>query len=344
MRRTVSIAAFLLLFGIFGRLPTLAAPTQCPCTDPAKFTTVIEHTAHGSDLTLTQSSFEVDTESLIELKFDTSMIVPKQLLLRVEASVLHNHDSTLIEIDSYAKKKQTASGNLADTEAETKKSSLANADTETVDATTTSAATTFEFDRKSLPAANRAVPSATINLRALALAEGDSIVIKVVNDYTKEAVTYVLEARQLGFHINTSDSVMFIRRIGVSKADLAQGIAEVNFAPAAGVTYGGIWIPRAANGKGFWRFLSPGIGLNVAFMDWKDPAFDTSTGQFAQGTKSSDINVGMGLQGSLFNGVLQVTYGWNLQADKRRNYWGLGVSFVDLSKEIGSLLPKKSGS
>lgn len=77
--------------------------------------------------------------------------------------------------------------------------------------------------------------------------------------------------------------------------------------------------------------------MNVLFLTWSDPAFDLDTGQFTSGTKESNIQIGMGIQGSLFSGVLQFTYGWNLNAQEKRTYVGIGISFVNLASKLSDL-------
>ena len=51
------------------------------------------------------------------------------------------------------------------------------------------------------------------------------------------------------------------------------------------------------------------------------------------------MNIGLGVQFSLFNNVLLFSYGANLQAEQNRGYFGIGVSFINLSTRIAQLIP-----
>ena len=142
------------------------------------------------------------------------------------------------------------------------------------------------------------VPNTTLNLSGLRANDADQIEIRVTNLATQESLVRILKPRAFGFRVGVTDSLLFLKRLGVAQED---GLDAINFAPAPGVTYGGTYLSREG---GFVRFLQPGVGLNVSFMNWKDPAFDVATGKFVSGTKRSDLNIGLGAQFSLFNNVL----------------------------------------
>jgi hypothetical protein len=108
---------------------------------------------------------------------------------------------------------------------------------------------------------------------------------------------------------------MFLKRLGVSKTDQANGVEDFNFDPSPGFTYGGTYLSR---GNNLARFLRPGIEINVTFTNWKEPSFDLATGQFIKGTSSTSIQTARGIQFSLFNDVLQFTNGANLQVKQDR--------------------------
>ena len=76
------------------------------------------------------------------------------------------------------------------------------------------------------------------------------------------------------------------------------------------------------------------------FTKWDNPSFDVSTGQFIPGTKGSDIQTAMGGQVTLFGNVIQLGYGANLQVDEKRAYFGVGVSFVNLTTKLAGLISK----
>jgi hypothetical protein len=174
-----------------------------------------------------------------------------------------------------------------------------------------------------------------INLRAVGADTADQIEIRVTNLVTQEALSRILIPRPFGFRAKVTDSLMFLKRLGVSKTDQANGVEDFNFGPSPGFTYGGTYLSR---GNNFVRFLRPGTGINVTFTNWKEPSFDLATGQFVKGTSSTSIQTGMGVQFSLFNNVLQFTYGVNLQVKQDRTYFGIGVSFVNLAQKLKGLI------
>jgi hypothetical protein len=69
----------------------------------------------------------------------------------------------------------------------------------------------------------------------------------------------------------------------------------------------------------FLRALGPGAGMNVTFMNFNDPSFDLSTSKFVN-TTGTNVQVGAGIVGSLFDNKLQFSYGWNLNVERRRSY------------------------
>ena len=113
------------------------------------------------------------------------------------------------------------------------------------------------------------------------------------------------------------------------------GFENVRFAPAPGATY---TFTVSSRSSAVLRFLKPGWGINVSFVDWDDPTFDIATGKFVEGTKSTDIELAAGFTAFLFGGVVQFTYGWNLNAEHDQSYYGLGFSFVNIVQRVGSLL------
>lgn len=85
------------------------------------------------------------------------------------------------------------------------------------------------------------------------------------------------------------------------------------------------------------KFFHPGVGLNASFLGWGDSAYNPATGGFVAGTGSADIEIGLGVLASLFDNRVFFTYGWNLQAEASRQYFGIGVSFVNLVEELSAL-------
>ena len=158
----------------------------------------------------------------------------------------------------------------------------------------------------------------------------DQIEIRVTNLATKERMVCLLKPRKLGFRAKTTDSLLFVKRRNTSKVE---GVAAVNFAPSPGVTFGGTYLVRKNR---FVRALRPGIGLNATFLNWKDPTYDPDAKKYLPNTRGAEVNIGMGVQVSLFNNVLVFSYGANLQAERSRWYYGIGLSFVQLGGKIAA--------
>jgi hypothetical protein len=324
MRPAILVALFVFMAG--GNLFAQAS------TNPAAYTTINESTRSGRTIPLNSTFGEIDNQSLIEIHFDESkMALPlkegedevRQIEIRVEAFQTRNGVQTpIVPIDNYV------SGQAGAAPART----------------TAKVAVAYVFNDKPYDGDRyRLVPDAILNLSALGADDAGQIEIRVTNLATQETLVRILTPRAFGFRIfraGIADSLLFVKRLGVSAEDEKDGAAAVHFSPAPGLTYGGTYLARGGRGGAFVRFLQPGVGINVSFMNWNDPAFDAAIGKFATGTKGSDVDIGLGVQFSLFNSALQFSYGANLQARQDRTYFGLGVSFVNLGARITGLFPK----
>lgn len=299
-------------------------PPNCTtnCSDPSSFSTLKELAVSGKEYELCRQYSKVDQFSSVKIHFNNSIMAPPtvdgdKVVVSVEVSIVKDGKVTPVEVQNFVSKQESA----APADPNKDVSAVKNIQ--------------FAFHDKPYRPPLFTVPDTTIDLRQIGAAGQDEVVIRIVNLENQDAIVYHLIPLELGWNFKTSDSVMFIQRQGVSKQDISNGVARVNFAASPGVTYGGIFHTRK---HGLLNALSPGFGLNVMFLDWKDPAFDSATNTFVKGTSSSDINIGLGVQASLFDGVLQFTYGWNLQADKKRQYLGVGVSFVNIAKALTDLI------
>lgn len=181
------------------------------------------------------------------------------------------------------------------------------------------------------------LPESFINLTQIGVDSGDRLYVKITDVQTQSDVNYVVSIGEYDWNLKITDSFLLLKRLNVSKAEEADGEKQVNFRPAPGVTFGYVYSGR----KGLKKVLSPGVGYNVSFTDWNDPAFDISTGKFAKGTEASKIDITTGPIFSLFNNTLHFTYGWNLSARTDRKYWGIGFSFFNLSQKIAGLISDK---
>jgi hypothetical protein len=182
------------------------------------------------------------------------------------------------------------------------------------------------------------LPDAVIDLTSAALATGDQVRVRITNLSTQESIDKLLMVANFGIIGEVKDSFFFLNRLGVSAKEPVEGVDNVNFGPAPGVTY--LWTVSVRK-HNLWRILRPSFGVNVSFTDWDDPAFNQATGQFAPGTNAGDIEITTGLVSGVFDGIVQFTYGWNLNVDQKRTYFGLGFSFVNVVDRLGKLIPKK---
>jgi hypothetical protein len=192
----------------------------------------------------------------------------------------------------------------------------------------------------------------SISLRSAKAADGNLLTVTVEAvgaDGSPVGIPAVFEIdiKKYGAKIQWSPSLLFVRRLGVTDAEAAPPagstappINKVNFAPSPGMTFGIAYFKRG-NSKGdkFLRALGPGAGMNVTFMNFNDPSFDLSTQKFVN-TSGTNVQVGAGLIGSLFDNKIQFSYGWNLNVENRRRYFGVGFGFIEIGKELTKYIPK----
>jgi hypothetical protein len=159
------------------------------------------------------------------------------------------------------------------------------------------------------------------------------------------AVFYIT-VKKYGAKIQWSPSLLFVRRLGVTDSEASPAdptvapLNRINFAPSPGMTFGIAYFKRGnSGGDKFLRALAPGVGMNVTFMNFNDPSYDLSTQKFVN-TTGANVQVGAGVIGSLFDNKLQVSYGWNLNVEKRRTYFGVGFGFIEVGKEVAKYVSK----
>ena len=290
-------------------------------THPSKYTTVHEVRRDGERTRIASPDkqsddpaviegdpavIEIDDRSLIAISFDeTRMSKPKkdayQVKIRVEAFQTKDGDRDRIApIDNYVARRADQEGNPK----------IAN------------------FDRVYFPAKSKHVPDTIIDPDRLSEQDVDQIELRIINRKTRERMVLFFRLREFGWRAKMTDTFMFFNRKG---GDPKEGIDAVKFSPAAGVTFGTTYLPRKYS---FIRALRPGFGLNASILNWKDRDFDEVTGQVSATTTGSKLNVGLGVQVSLFNNVLIATYGVNLQAARNRHYYGIGISIIQLNGAI----------
>jgi hypothetical protein len=168
---------------------------------------------------------------------------------------------------------------------------------------------------------NSVIPDQRIDLAVLNAADYDRIKIRVTNIVTQEVHEVDVLPAPLGFRANVAPSLMFLNRIGVDDTTAQEAnITDVNFSASPGVSISGTLLVRRDGGflTEFLRFVRPGIGLNASYLGWND---DNDAGT---------LEIGLGVQASLFNNIIYGTYGWNLQAPEYNAYFGIGLNFVNL--------------
>lgn len=298
-------------------------------TNPSTFVKIEEQPRHGITNIITATNTEVDDQSIIRITFDTAKMAPSSPLVPGGPARPH----VRVRVEAYSTKGSSRSPIAPIPHYVDLLPAPQDATTET-----TTQGTIVYHDKYFNPAIGAiGIPNTEFSLAGTQAGSADSVEIRITNLMTQESLITTLIPQKFGLHMKVTDSLMFIKRLGVNDSARTAGVETFNFGPAPGVTFGGTYWARK---NGLVRFLQPGVGVNVLFTKWGDPALDISTGQFVKGTKASDIQTGMGAQFSLFNNVLQFTYGWNLQADQKRSYVGIGVSFVNVATKIGSLITK----
>jgi hypothetical protein len=320
------------LFYAFIYLHLVCFSASAQSTRPSDFTSITEQVVHGSSKPVDKTrESEVDNRSAIQINFDQTKMSPPaptvpgaapspQVTVRLQVfTVTGTTRTALAPILNYVENVPggTPPGSPPSTSA---------------------TSTIVNHDHSYNPGINSTVPNTVINLQGSGAATADQIEIDVTNLETREQLVVFLIPRTFGLHAKVSDTVMFVKRLGISKQDQANGISSFNFGPSPGVTYGGTYYARQ---NSFLRFLEPGGGITVLFTKWDNTAiFNTATGQFVPGTTSSDIQTALGFQVSAFSGILQAGYGANLQVDQKRQYFSLGFSFVNLASKISGLIGK----
>jgi len=160
-------------------------------------------------------------------------------------------------------------------------------------------------------------------------------------------VVFEIVIKKYGAKIQWSPSLLFVRRLGVTDAEaspptgsVTAPLNRINFAPSPGMTFGIAYFKRGnSDWDKFVRGLGPGMGMNVTFMNFNDPSFNLATTQFVN-TSGTNVQVGAGLIGSLFDNKLQLSYGWNLNVERRRTYFGVGFGFIEIGKEVAKYVTK----
>ena len=151
------------------------------------------------------------------------------------------------------------------------------------------------------------------------------------DEEVREAVSRIFVVRRFYFHSRFSSHLIFVDRQGKGDND----DPDTDFDPAPSASWTLHYLPRVNSNNNFsrksakfWRFISPGFGLNVAALDFEDENFQ----------------IGIGSHVSLFTDLVTVGYGYNLNANDDPDYLFVGIGLLEALDGLGGLagfqLPK----
>lgn len=169
---------------------------------------------------------------------------------------------------------------------------------------------------------------ALLNLRQSAIAPGDSVEMRVsfvpsVNgvpdlENPQKEFRYTAETRLMGWHRRFSGDLIFARAVSGPGSD--------KFKPNVGVSLEWHRYERDKP-KSVWNRLDPGFGFHAANLDQDD---------------DQTVELGAGINASLWNGLIRVGYGYNLGVESDRTYWWLGFGLFGALNKLND--PGASGS
>ena len=153
----------------------------------------------------------------------------------------------------------------------------------------------------------------------------------------EEIIESMFEVGRFGLHIRFSDMALFVQRLGEDRIN-RQGtnpvlFDSVNFRPAPGVYYGFNYYHRR---HASIRFLEPGFGMHLVLLNWNERLRDAPTTEL-EVTRVTNVQIGIGVTGSMFDGTIVGAIGWNLHVKDQRPYIGVGFSFTGLARKIAQL-------
>jgi len=161
------------------------------------------------------------------------------------------------------------------------------------------------------------IPDTTVFIPETKTSDGDRLIITVTNYHgiSPKSSKWELELSDIGLYTKQEATLLLVKRRGDAVGDKD---IENNFKPAPGSSFLFKWKSR----NNWWNIIDPAIGVNGAFLDFRS---------------DKDLEVGLGIVISLFNGILQFNYGWNLNVKDNRRYWAIGIGFLDISGKIKEL-------
>ena len=170
------------------------------------------------------------------------------------------------------------------------------------------------------------ITDAVIELPEDKLTSGDRIEINVTNHFgtAPQRLTWRLKVLDTGLHVKQDATLLLVKRSQETKKEGQNGSdgdidneleLESNFKPAPGSSF----LFKLTTRNSTINFIDPSIGINGSFLDFRS---------------DKDLEIGIGPVFSVFNGILQVSVGWNLNVDSDRFYWSLGLGFLDIAGKL----------
>jgi hypothetical protein len=159
-----------------------------------------------------------------------------------------------------------------------------------------------------------------IDLAKEKLNDGDRLEVTVTNyqGTMTRVFTWLLELEDCGLKIKQDATLLLVKRTGNPSGSQE---LENNFKPAPGSSF----MLQIVTRNRAVNFLDPRFGINGSFLDFR---------------KDKDLEIGVGPAFSIFNGIVQVSAGWNLNTNSDRFYWALGLGFLDIAGKIKELTKK----
>lgn len=206
-------------------------------------------------------------------------------------------------------------------------------------------------------------PTAKIDLETVGARSGDKLNIKleiVENNAATASTDFTIKIDDYGFDRSIAPSIFLLNRPGIDNSDIPSNLQiittseqtppvpampiaaipttditnSVNYSPSPGLNYTFSFKPRPNKTGLRYKVLSllePGFGVNATFMDFNDQTLSFADLQQKFLTnQGSDVQLGLGGALSFLENNVQLTYGANLNAKRRRGYFAFGVNFVKL--------------
>ena len=206
-----------------------------------------------------------------------------------------------------------------------------------------------EWDMNVFPRFRDALSPGVVDLSKYKAADGETLKLTIQSRAAGGEGTggvsrdFHFAIKKLKPRVSTEASAFYVRRGGEIHNDRGE-IVPQKFSPAPGVTFGVVFYGRHPA----LAVLSPGIGVNVSFMNFGTGDFDAEikdvAGNRVGGFKAASggsLQVGVGVSGSVFSNAVQFTVGRNLQVDGERPWYaGVGFGFVQVAQELAKLAKK----